>query len=282
MTLLRVILLIALGLGIMTLTGCDGGGTNPDDPVAVTGVIGGYICAPDDLANDTLNPLYTEQTGRAAVLTFGYITDPAANVIVCTTDAQSSFRLAVQRGLWHVTVETDHTFPDNFDSVVIDDDTYFDIGIRYDFADPDTFVVAFSYEDPFRSGTAGGSQAAQLIQRVYIDTFNVRTGMHLEPDSATITTMSIPGYWVHYWAIPLVPGERMWELVQHLRLESENPFYPDNVGFSPRGFGLCPDDFEIILWPDSNGYFPPPIDPGWGIYDDPEDSLPYDSIIYGP
>lgn len=249
------LLLWPLVAGATLLAGCgDDTGTDPDRTIRISGQIIAYICAPDDPRNDTIDPRYAVETGRPATLEFASPDYQTFAPITIDTDDSSEFSIDLMPGYWTIIVVTDHSNPDAFDSIYIDRDDYFDIGIRYDFADPDSILVTFTYNTP-GPGPFKNLLQQPIEEREYIDTLNARIGDYLVPDSARYYTVgTTPGTLASTWVIPIVDSERMWIVAQALRLEADDPYYPDNMDVSVRVFGLCPDDFE--LWPGPDFSYP--------------------------
>ena len=240
---------------VFLFAGCnDDNATDPDGSIRISGEVRAYICAPDDPRNDTIHPRYAVETGRLATLEFASPDYQTFAPIQRVTNDSSEFSVELMPGYWSITVTTDHTNPDAFDSVYIDQDEYFDIGIRYDFADPDSVVVAFTYAlGP--PGPVYGSPLQPGQEREYIDTLNARIGNYLLPDSArTYSLETNPGTTTSVWISPIVQNRRMWIVAQALRVEMEDDYYPAGMNAGPRVFGLCPDDFE--LWPGPDFSYP--------------------------
>jgi hypothetical protein len=225
--------------GVLWL-GCGDDGVGSGEQIRVSGQVLAYICHPDSTINDTLDTLYTRNTGRPAEVQFSSQSMPSFAPITVTTNSLSEYAVDIPAGTYSITVLTDHSFPDAFSDVDLGGDITLDIRIRYDFADPDTFIVTFTYDAPGVSS----ARLMQLTEKDFIDTLNARIGDMLMTDSARFEAIGTTGgMLIDYYVIPRDTAYRMWQIVQGTRLEMEDTYYPDNMAAGPRTYGLCPEDF---------------------------------------
>ena len=239
----------------------DKGSNSLEKTVPVSGTVSAYSCAlnrvdhppeDDDIYSDTL--LYSVETGRPADIVFvgvnGYST-------LAQTDDSSAFAISVAPGLYTIRVETDHTRPDLFDSVMITADTSLPLIIRYDFTHTNLIYIGFCDQMALIGEDA---------EREYLRKLDDSIGGMLVADSAMRFHSTRPGSCVLY-RIHTSSDFRLWEVIEavagQLLISGD---FPDNVIMSLPTYGLCPEDFVVIGWYSG--------DPGDGSWTEPE-------IIFG-
>src|SRR5574340_780883 len=102
--------------------GCDDDTVAPRSGLRVSGIVYAYICSEPNPVNQSIDPRYSIETGRPAEVTFTRI-DSVHDQDDLLTDANSAFSVYLEPGLWRATVETDHSYPDVFDSLQLSEDT---------------------------------------------------------------------------------------------------------------------------------------------------------------
>ena len=282
----RITVLIVIGLGILLGFGCDDSPTVSADRSKVSGTVCAYICSQDDVANDTINPLYTVQTGRSAVVEFNRIRDGRQYSNLVLTDERSAWSVILGEGPWEVVVSSPHTLRTVVDTLTVTGDTTVEYDVRYRVADPDTLLVTFQF---VLSGPGNIWDFDGPTEEEFIEILNDTLGSLLLPEDARFWVDSFPlqNALYHSYAVPVnremvgpyLPIQELFPWAYRYGLFAPPGNFPDNMRLSWRTFPLCPFDIIII---DSNWIFPPPVDSGWGFYDDPDSGSPYDSIIYGP
>ncbi len=247
-------------LVLVSFIGCSSDrSTDSNTDVRVSGELLAYICGdfgePErDPYSDTLP--YSVKTGRLADLRF---TNEVGTTTAIQTDDSSAFDLTLPAGLYTITVETDHTRPDTFDSVVLFRDTTLSLLIRMDYSATNLIYLAFCYE------TSGYGPLTPEAERALLNQLNDSIGGWLVLDYAIRLSVSCVLY-----RIPTSTECRMWEVVEAIayQLAAARP-HPALRMVVP-GYGLCPDDFTIYddgtifgpldsLW----NYDPPDIDTNW-------------------
>ncbi len=249
----------AVLLVLVFFIGCssDKGSDSPAN-VYVAGQVLAYVCGvmgepEDDNYSDTLP--YSVKTGLLADLRF---TDEVGTTTAVQTDDLSAFDLTLPAGLYTITVETDHTRPDTFDSVVLSTDTTLSLVIRLDYSATDLIYLAFCYEG------SGTTPLDSVAERVLLDQLNDDIGGLLLLDAAR----RLPSSCV-LWRTPTDPERRLWEVVEAIAYQLMAARPHPAMRMSVPGYGLCPDDFNILdttfvipfdsLW----NYDPPDIDTNW-------------------
>ncbi len=239
-----------------------------DQTVPVSGTVSIYSCAlsriepppdDDDIYSDTL--LYSVETGRAADIVF--VGGDGCSTMVQTDDS-SAFAVSVAPGLYTIRVETDHTRPDLFDSVMITADTSLPLIIRYDFTHTNLIYIAFCDQMAL---------IGEYAERDYLRELNDSIGGMLIADSAMRFSPAQEGSCVLY-RIRTSAEFRLWEVIEAVvRQLFISGDFPDDVRMSLPTYGLCPEDFVIIGWD--------PGDPGDGSWT-PPDSVFGDTIFIPP
>jgi hypothetical protein len=237
--------------------------TDSNTDVRVSGELLAYVCGdfgePERYPySDTLP--YTVKTGRLADLRF---TDEVGTTTAVQTDDLSAFDLTLPAGLYTITVETDHTRPDTFDSVSLTADTIMSLVIRYDYSHTNLIYLAFCYE------TSGYAPLIPEAERVLLDQLNDSLGGWLLLDNAMRFSASFVLY-----RIPTSTERRLWEVVEAVAYQLAAASPHPALRMDIPGFGLCPDDFNMY---DDSTIFGP-LDSLWN-YDPPDPDI--DTNWYG-
>jgi len=265
----RFIILIVLALGLtLLITTCSESPTDPGTAATLSGNVIAYVCTPGDPANDTLNPYYSQQTGRPAYVEMTRLDGGASRTIATLTDMRSHFRLHAFEGQWEVAISTAHSYRRVVDTVDLTADTSVDYTIRYRFRDPDTLDVHFGY---VLSGPGNLYDPESPTEMEYIERLNDSIGGRLRPEDALLSVDSFPGIneFYHSYAVPLIDqSPPNWVLTGNLpywmyswgSLLPEAAF-PQNMYLSVRIFPPCFEDIIIIDSTLIDSFWPPPPEP---------------------
>ncbi len=230
-----------------------------DQKVPVSGTVSIYSCTflsrvepppdDDDIYSDT--SLYSVETGRVADIVFVGVDGCST---MAQTDDSSAFAVSVVPGLYTIRVETDHTRPDLFDSVMIAADTNLPLVIRYDFTHTNLIYIGFCDQM---------AMIGEDAEREYLRKLDDSIGGMLIVEDAMRFHPPQEGSCVLY-RIHTTSEFRLWEVIEAVvgQLFISGDF-PDNVIMSLPTYGLCPEDFVVIGWdpgdPGDSSWTPPEI-----------------------
>ncbi len=171
---------------------------------------------------------YTEMTGRVATISFY---GDQGNQYTLVNDDNSNYALELDTGLYTVTVDSWHTWPQTWFEVPIRRDTSINLELFLDYQDPDSIRCTFAYN--VDSDTLGQEQEMHYVTRLAI-----YTGQIIQPEGARRQYFGTPGYpaWTIY-TVPVRTGMRVWSVVdrsnQAMRLGGSA--FPDYMHVEPIG-----------------------------------------------
>jgi hypothetical protein len=219
---------------IMLLSGCS----EEKNPIIskkstayITGSVFAYYCGIGDIINNIpVDPRYTTQTGYEVPVSF---IKPDDSYYHATTDDSSEFSLTVDTGMYTITLQLAHNYPDTIYNVHINKDTTMELILKYDFYFSDTIVISFQTDNK------PASIIAEMEDMVLLD--SLIENMIL-PDSARRDTVLDPirGLVAHYY-VPLNSNILLWEVLENILLtySAFSDSFNNDMWFNP-GYYICP------------------------------------------
>lgn len=197
----------------------------------INGSVLAYYCGIGDIINNIpIDQRYTTQTGYEVPVSF---IKPDDNAYYATTDDSSEFSLTVDTGMYTVTLQLAHSYPDTIYNVHINKDTTMELIQKYDFYFSDTIVISFQTDNK------PASIIAEMEDMVLLD--SLIENMIL-PDSARRDTVLDPirGLVAHYY-VPLNSNILLWEVLENILLtySAFSDSFNNDMWFNP-GYYICP------------------------------------------